>query len=218
MSIELDYFDPKVFGGPAIDPGDIPPDVEPFSNEPDVDGDLNAAQALLLLESIRWLWRDRNDFYASGNLSIYYALDQVEGELGKPSFRGPDFFVVLGAEKRQRRSWTVWREGGKYPNVIIEILSPCTVLLDHGLKKQLYQDVFRTPEYFLFDPIELTLEGYGLRNGVYGSLSVGFDGRLKSEQLGLTLGVHKGELRFFTTDGAVLKTAAEVYEERVRFT
>jgi len=39
---------------------------------------------------------------------------------------------------------------GKYPNLIVEILSDSTAAIDRGLKKQLYQ-AFRTPDYFWFD-------------------------------------------------------------------
>ena len=73
-------------------------------------------------------------------------------------FRGPDFFVVLGAEKSPRKSWVVWQEGGVYPHVIIELLSSSTAQVDRGLKKELYQNIFRTPDYFWFDPDLLEFE------------------------------------------------------------
>jgi Uma2 family endonuclease len=44
--------------------------------------------------------------------------------------------------------------------VIIELLSTSTEKTDKNLKKALYQDRFRTPEYFLFSPEALTLTGY----------------------------------------------------------
>ncbi len=65
-------------------------------------------------------------------------------------FRGPDFFVVLGTESKPRKSWVVWEEGGKYPHVIVEILSESTATTDRELKKEIYQDIFRTPDYFWF--------------------------------------------------------------------
>ena len=64
-------------------------------------------------------------------------------------FRGPDFFVVLGTKwDEKRKSWVVWEEEGKYPNVIIEILSDSTAATDRGEKKEIDQDTFRTPDYF----------------------------------------------------------------------
>jgi len=92
----------------------------------------------------------------SGNLTIYYNQRQLKSR----DCRGPDFFVVLGTEKKDRKSWVVWQKEGKYPNVIVEVLSDKTVSVDKGLKKQLYQDTFRTPEYFWFDPISLELKDF----------------------------------------------------------
>ncbi len=52
--------------------------------------------------------------------------------------------MVLDTEYKERKSWMVWEENGKYPNLILEILSESTAKVDRGLKKQLYQNVFRT--------------------------------------------------------------------------
>lgn len=54
--------------------------------------------------------------------------------------------MVLGTENRPRRSWTVWHEDGKYPNLIVELLSDSTAAIDRGLKKQIYQDIWRVHE------------------------------------------------------------------------
>jgi Uma2 family endonuclease len=70
-----------------------------------------------------------------------------EEQLKKRDFCGPDFFVVLDTEKRPRKSWVVWGEQGKYPNVIVEILSDSTANIDRTKKKILYQNTFRTPNY-----------------------------------------------------------------------
>ncbi|HEY9753374.1 MAG TPA: Uma2 family endonuclease [Coleofasciculaceae cyanobacterium] len=72
---------------------------------------------LLLISCLEWLWKDRQDFYCAGNLTVYYSPRQRKSE----QFRGPDFFVVLGTERKSRKSWVVWEEDGKYPNVIIAI-------------------------------------------------------------------------------------------------
>ncbi len=45
----------------------------------------------------------------------------------------------------------MWEEDGKYPNVIVELLSDSTVKTDRGLKKQIYQDTFRTPDYGIYN-------------------------------------------------------------------
>ena len=46
-----------------------------------------------------------------------------------------------------RKSCVVCEEDGKYPNVILEILSPTTANTDREYKKEHYQNSFRTPEY-----------------------------------------------------------------------
>ena len=95
-------------------PGDL------YSDEPPLESELHLRQIILLLQSLEWLWRDRTDFYAAGNLTIYYSPNQKKSE----DFRGPDFFLVLDTERKSRKSWVVWEENGQYPHVIVEILSP----------------------------------------------------------------------------------------------
>lgn len=58
---------------------------------------------------------------------------------------------LLDTQHYPRKSWVVWEEDDKYPNVIIELLSESTEQVDRRLKKQIYQDTFHTPEYFWFD-------------------------------------------------------------------
>jgi Uma2 family endonuclease len=183
-------------------PGDL------YSDEPPLETELHLEQILLLLKCLKWLWRDRNDFYAAGNLSIYYSPRQRKSEY----FRGPDFFVVRGTERKIRKSWVVWQEDGKYPNVIVEILSPKTADTDKNLKKQIYQDTFRTPDYFWFDPDTLEFAGFHLVDGEYQPLEPNAQGHLWSQQLNLYLGIHQGLLRFFTSTVKLVPTPEEEAE------
>jgi Uma2 family endonuclease len=176
-----------------------------YSNEPPLETDFHLRQIILLITCLEWLWRDRNDFYASGNLTVYYSPNQRKSE----DFRGPDFFVVLGTERKPRKSWVVWEEDGKYPNLIIELLSESTATTDRGLKKQIYQDTFRTPEYFWFDPDTLEFQGFELMRGQYQAMQPDPRGWLWSQQLQLSLGVQDGKLRFFTSDGQLVPTPEE---------
>ncbi|MDZ8089304.1 MAG: Uma2 family endonuclease [Nostoc sp. DedQUE12b] len=188
-------------------PGDI------LSDEPPLESDLHREQIDLLIRILKLWWRDKQDFYASGNLTIYYSPNQKKSE----HFRGPDFFVVLGTQKKDRKSWVVWQEDGKYPNVIVEILSSSTTAVDKGLKKQVYQDTFRTPDYFWFDPVTMELQGFHLVDGKYQEIQVTTDGRLWSQQLELYLGVYEGKLRFFTTENELILSSEELAElERLR--
>jgi Uma2 family endonuclease len=188
-------------------PGDL------YSDEPPLETDLHRDQIDLLIRLLRSLWHDRQDFYVSGNITIYYSPKQLKSE----DFRGPDFFVVLGTERRPRKSWVVWEEEGKYPNVIIELLSDSTAQTDRGLKKQIYQDTFRTPDYFWFDPHSLEFEGFHLVDGTYHPLAVNERGWRWSEQLGLYLGIYNDQLRFFTPEGDLVPSPEETAEaERQR--
>ncbi|MDY6782370.1 MAG: Uma2 family endonuclease [Cyanobacteriota bacterium] len=170
----------------------LPNDLE--SDEPPLESDLHRDQIDLLLACLKWCWRDRNDFYATGNLTIYYSQNKITTR----DFRGPDFFVVLGAENHPRRSWMLWAEEGKYPNFIIEFLSNSTAKVDRTTKKKLYQDTFRTPEYFWFHPETLEFKGFRLMGGEYEELKVDGRGWLWSEQLELFVGIHESQLRFFS--------------------
>lgn len=179
-----------------------------YSDEPVLETELHLRQIILLLTCLEWLWRDKNDFYAAGNLTIYYSPRQLKSE----NFRGPDFFVVLGCKRKTRKSWVVWEEDGKYPNIILEILSDSTANTDKGLKKEIYQDTFRTPDYFWFDPYTLEFAGFHLVDGEYQPLQPNEQGYLWSQQLELYLGVYNGLLRFFTSDGQLVPTPEETAE------
>ncbi len=186
---------------------------EPDSDEPEMESSLHYDQLALLVSTLDWHWRDRDDFFIGANLSVYFRRDQFAPR----ELRGPDFFLVRGVERRPRRSWTVWLEQGRYPDLIIELLSDETARTDRTAKKSLYQDVFRTPEYFWFSPDTHDLAGFHLVDARYQPIAADPAGRLPSAILGLRLGVHEGLLRFFTPDGALVPTLAEsVAQEQAR--
>lgn len=176
-----------------------------YSDEPPLETDFHREQIDLLIRLLKYWWHDRNDFYISGNLTVYYN----EQQLRKKDFRGPDIFVVMGAEKRDRRSWAIWEEGGKYPNVVIELLSSSTAAVDRGTKKDLYQDVWRVPEYYWFHPETMEFAGFRLIGGTYVAIEPTENDRLPSEQLGLKLGIHDRKLRWFTAEGELVPLPEE---------
>lgn len=130
-----------------------------LSDEPEMEHSLHALQLLILVSRLTRIWQDRNDYFLSWNLTVYYSRDQLKTK----NFHGPDLFLVKGVENRPRPSWVVWKEGGKYPDLIVELLSESTAKVDREEKRELYQRIFRTPEYFYFSPE--TLEFMGLRQG-----------------------------------------------------
>ena len=198
-------------------PDDTPDDVicppgDLYSDEPTLETYLHLQQMMLFIKCLDWLWRDRNDYFAAGNLTVYYSARRLRSE----KYRGPDFFVVLDTERKPRKSWVVWEEDGQYPNVIIEILSDSTSGNDKGLKKKIYQNVFRTPDYFWFDPNNLEFAGFHLLDNKYQPLDANSQGWLWSEQLGLYLGVYQDKLRFFTPEGTLVPTPEEFAEQETQ--
>jgi Uma2 family endonuclease len=196
----------------SIEENVILPPSNLYSDEPPLETELHLEEIILLLKCLKWLWRSRTDFYAAGNLTIYFSSKKLKTE----DFRGPDFFVVLDTDQKVRKSWTIWEEDGKYPNLILEILSPTTANTDKNFKKTLYQDTFRTPDYFWFDPETLEFAGFHLVDGKYEPLQPNAQGHLWSQQLGLYLGIYQGLVRFFTPDGQLVPTPEESADQETQ--
>ncbi|MDJ0659412.1 MAG: Uma2 family endonuclease [Crocosphaera sp.] len=193
----------------------IGPPTDLWSDEPPLESDLHLQQIILLLTCLDSFWSGKNDYYATGNLTIYYNTEQLK----KRDFCGPDFFVVLNTEKRPRKSWVVWGENGQYPHVIVEILSDSTAKVDRTKKKDLYQNIFRTPNYFWFDPVSLEFQGFRLSEGQYQPINPNENGYLWSEQLELYLGIYEGKLRYFTPEEELVLTpqeSAKIAQEKLK--
>ncbi len=186
------------------------PNIE--SDEPESESSLHLQQIFLLLSCLYLLWQDKTNYFAAGNLTVYYKEEQLKIR----EFRGPDFFVVLGTEKKHRKSWVVYHEGGVYPHVIVEILSPSTAKVDRTTKKLLYQNTFRTLNYFWFHPETLEFQGFVLKNGQYEEIKPSDRGFLWSDQLGLFLGVHDQKLRYFTEAGELVPSSDEARIEALQ--
>ncbi|MBD2138274.1 Uma2 family endonuclease [Anabaena sp. FACHB-1237] len=190
----------------------MPDCTELLSDEPEMESSLHYTQLLMLVTCLEWLWRDREDFFIGANLTIYYSRKQLKNR----DFRGPDFFLVTDTQKRPRASWVTWEEDGKYPNMIIELLSDSTAKVDKGFKKELYQNHLRTPEYFWFSPNTLELVGWRLVGHEYESIAPSENGWYWSQELGLYLGVSQGRLRYFSLEGKLIPTPEEANLEEIR--
>jgi Uma2 family endonuclease len=173
----------------------------------------------LLIEIVRTRFRERHDYFVGGNMFIYFSQQQVRNR----DFRGPDFFYVKGVKYDPLRPyWVVWDEDGKYPDVILELLSPSTAAEDRTTKKDVYERTFRTPDYFCYDPDTQKLEGWHLVGQSYQPLQPNERGWLWSAQLELWLGIWTGEyqgchatwLRFYDAQGNLLPLSAESEAQR----
>lgn len=183
-----------------------------------LESDWHRIEINLLIELVHQHYAGRTDYYVGGNMFIYFSEEQARNR----DYRGPDFFFVRGvAAEPMRDYWAAWKEEGRYPDAIIELLSPTTAKEDRTTKKALYERTFRTPDYFCYDTSERTLEGWH-RAETYQPLMPDERGWLWSEQLGLWLGtwegVHMGHhatwLRFYTPEGQLVPTAAEAERQR----
>lgn len=162
-----------------------------------------------------------DDYYIGVNMFLYYSMEQVRNR----HYRGPDVFIVKDVDgTRDRLSWIVWAEQGRYPNVIFELLSPSTERNDLGPKKQLYEQTFHTEEYFCVAPNVERLLGWRLHEGTYEPISPNEQGWLWSKQLEVWLGPWEGTfladtytwLRFYTADGELVRLPDEMADERVQ--
>ena len=173
----------------------------------------------VLIEAVHRAYQGRNDYFTGGNMFIYFSDEKVFNR----DFRGPDFFVTLNVDgEKERQGWVTWREGGRYPDVIVELMSPSTANQDLTVKKELYQNVFRTRNYFVYNPfIRESLQGWRLGNNfTYESISPNEQGQLWSDALGLWLGIWDGKLtkenapwlRFFDPDGNLILLGEELAE------
>ncbi|CCQ62471.1 Uma2 family endonuclease [Crocosphaera watsonii WH 8501] len=175
----------------------------------------------LLCDSLLEVYRDRTDFFTGGNMFIYFSREQVKNK----DFKGPDFFAVLDVDgSYTRQGWVVWDEGGRYPDVIIELMSPSTAKIDVTTKKDLYERTFKTADYFVYNPFDAnSLRGWHLESsGNYEDIVANEKGWLWCQKLNLWVGVWQGEinrdfapwLRFYDTEENLVLLPKEAERKR----
>ena len=183
-----------------------------LSDEPEMESSLHYMQLLLLVTSLEWAWQGRDDFFIGANLTIYFSRQQLKHR----DFRGPDFFLVKNTTREPRNSWVVWEEDGRYPDLIIELLSDSTAKVDRTTKRELYAERFHTPEYYYFSPETLEFAGFKLDYNQYIPLTPNEQGWFWSESLGFFLGVHNGQLRYFSLEGSLMPTPDEAARSEIQ--
>ena len=150
---------------------------------------------------------------------VYYSLEQVRNR----DFKGPDIFITLNVDgTKERQGWVVWQEQGRYPDVIIELMSPSTAAVEKGKKKQLYEQTFKTGHYFIYDPfVPESLQGWKLDNFQYQEITPDSRGWLWCSSLGLWLGTWSGTilretatwLRFYDQERNIVKLSFELAQQ-----
>ena len=168
--------------------------------EPLADSDFQYYPATGTVHALRRYYRNHPDVYVSGDMLVYYRMNDSSFSVA------PDVFVVIGVADHWRRSYIVWREGGKAPDFVMEIASPRTYVKDITEKTEIYAALGVT-EYWRFDPTEEfytpPLEGERLSpSGHYEPIAIAEDAsailRGHSDVLGLDICVLPGlQLRLY---------------------
>lgn len=148
------------------------------------------------IDILRRHFRDVPDVHVGGNLLLYYE------ENNPRRWVSPDVFMVRGVSKKELRVYKTWEQPPTL-DFVLEVASPSTVRKDLGEKKELYANVLKVREYYIYDPyheIEPSFIGFRLVEGIYEEIGVVED-RLPSETLGLELGEHEGVLLLYDPVG-----------------
>jgi Uma2 family endonuclease len=192
-----------------------------------MESDWHVVSITLLDELVRNHLGEPTHYFCGGNMFIYYSIEQakeieeyVEAKTvkRKPRFKGPDFFLVRDVDgTKPRESWVVWNEDGRYPDLVVEFVSPSTRGKDVDANAQFYAHVFRVPEYFWFDRRSGELVGCRLVGRDYVRIEPDARGWLWSAVLGAYLGVWRGEyrgrvwswLRLWDSEGQLVLTREE---------
>ena len=160
--------------------------------EPMAETGRHVRNLLDMIGAIDLLFRDVPDVHVGGNMFLYY-------EEGNPrKVISPDVFMVRGVGKKELRTYKTW-EQQPHLDLVIEFASPSTFTRDFAEKKQIYEQILRVQEYYIYDPyheIQPSFVGFRLVDGTYEEIEF-VEGRLPSEVLGLELGERDGVLRLY---------------------
>ncbi len=216
---------------PVLEPGltidelpwpeiDLPPTELPYDDGDKMESPWHFGNAALLVANyVAARGGRRDDYFIGANMFIYFSLQQVRNR----DYRGPDVFIVKNVDgTRPRLSWITWMEDGRYPDVIFELLSPSTEQTDLEDKKQIYEQTFRTAEYFCIAPEVERLLGWRRERQGYVPIMPAARGWLWSEELGLWLGAWEGQffgephtwVRFYTAEGDLVLLPEEAERQR----
>ena len=149
------------------------------------------------------------DFYVGVNMFVYYSWKQVRNQ----EYKGPDVYFVKDVDgQKPRLYWAIWDEDGRYPDVVIELLSPTTEQQDLTSKLEIYRQKFHVTEYFCVAPQCERIIGWKSGGDVMEPLRLDERGWMWSDYLGLWIGpwhgFHQGEERiwprFYHADGSLV--------------
>ena len=179
-----------------------------------MEGDAHANSIVAMRNQLQAHFYRLPDTYVAGSMAVYYR----EGD--REAVVEPDVFVVLGVERKDRRSYKIWEEGGVVPAFVVEVVPPSSARPDATSKQSTYEQI-GVREYWQFDPVQTQiphgLEGWRLKGGQYDRVratsQAGGTRRYRSLALELGLRAEGQLLRFWDPrSGKDLRTHLETLE------
>jgi Uma2 family endonuclease len=110
-----------------------------------------------IVQGLKHQYRADPNVFVAGNLFWY----PVEGR--NDIRTAPDALVVFGRPPGYRGAYLQWKEEGKAPRVVFEVLSPGN-RQGKMIRKFRFFERYGVEEYYLYDPDDGTLDGW-LRQG-----------------------------------------------------
>lgn len=168
--------------------------------QPMSDNTLQYQWIVTIQGNIDLLFKDNPDVFVAGDNLIYPV------ERKNTIRQAPDVYVAFGRPKGHRGSYRVWEEGGIFPQVVFEVLSPGNRSGEMA-RKFLFYEKYGAEEYYILDPDRIRMEGYLNRSGGFEDVP-DMDGWV-SPRLGIRFGLGV-DLQVFYPDGRPFLTFVEL--------
>jgi Uma2 family endonuclease len=176
----------------------------PDSDDTPVDNELQNDAPNILLEILRWIWRDRSDWVWGVDMGVYYEPNLEQPEASKAIV--PDGFLAIGVEQRRpdeggRSSYPLWQD--KVPPILVLEVVSKTYNGEYGDKVEKYQDL-GILYYVIYNPFSgkasykerQLMEVYKSIDGKYELMSsvalAGGGGMVWLSEIGLGIGYERG--------------------------
>lgn len=121
--------------------------------KPMADNTLQYRWIVTIQGNLEAMYRDDPLVFVAGDNLIY----PVRGDATVCT--APDVYVAFGRPKGDRGSYKVWEEGGVFPQVVWEVLSPGNTVREMRAKRQFYRR-HGAEEYYEYDPDTGLIEGW----------------------------------------------------------
>jgi hypothetical protein len=143
------------------------------------------------------------------NTLQYAWIVTLKGNLDALFGANPDVYVAFGRPKEHHGSYRVWEEGGIFPQVVFEVLSPGNRAGEMNKKRQFYR-TYGAQEYYVIDPEENAVEGW-VRDGDTFREVPEMDG-FERPRLGIRFSTSGDQLVISHPDGRPFQTFQEIID------